>query len=117
MAIPTTTKTPPIKPATKPATKSEILQNIADSTGLTRKEVSGVLDALGNEIKKGVGSRGPGAFAIPGLCKIVVLRKPATKAATRPNPFKPGEMMEVKAKPARKVVKIRPLKNLKDMVG
>jgi nucleoid DNA-binding protein len=100
----------------KSATKSEILENISKSTGLTRKEVSSVLDALSAEIKKGVGSRGPGIFAIPGLCKIVVQKKPATKAMMRPNPFKPGEMMEVKAKPARKVVKIRPLKNLKDMV-
>ncbi len=100
----------------KAATKSQILESISNSTGLTRKEVGGVLDALSAEIKKGVGSRGPGAFTIPGLCKIVVLKKPATKAAIRPNPFKPGEMMEVKAKPARKIVKIRPLKNLKDMV-
>ena len=100
----------------KPATKSEILNNIAESTDLARKDVSSVLDALSEEIKKGVGKRGPGAFTIPGLCKIVVQRKPATKATTRPNPFKPGEMMEVSAKPARNVVKIRPLKNLKDMV-
>jgi len=100
----------------KPATKSQILESISTSTGLTRKEVSSVLDALSAEIKKGIGSRGPGAFAIPGLLKIVVQRKPATKAAVRPNPFKPGEMMNVKAKPARKVVKVRPLKNLKDMV-
>ncbi len=101
----------------KPATKSEILNNISDNTGLSRKEVSSVLDSLSTEIKRGVGRRGPGAFTIPGLCKIVVQRKPATKAATRPNPFKPGEMMQVKAKPARNVVKIRPLKNLKDMVS
>ena len=100
----------------KPATKTEILNNIAEETGLARKDVASVLEALSGEIKKGVSKRGPGMFTIPGLCKIVVQRKPATKAATRPNPFKPGEMMEVKAKPARNVVKIRPLKNLKDMV-
>ncbi len=100
----------------KAATKTEILQNIAEATGLSRKDVGGVLEALSAEIKKGVSKRGPGAFTLPGLCKIVVQRKPATKATTRPNPFKPGEMMEVAAKPARNVVKIRPLKNLKDMV-
>ena len=101
----------------KPATKTEILNNIAEATGLARKDVAGVLDALSEEIKKGVKKSGPGQFTIPGLCKIVVQRKPATKAATRPNPFKPGEMMEVAAKPARNVVKVRPLKNLKDMVA
>ncbi len=49
--------------------------------------------------------------------KITVIKKPATKAGTRPNPFKPGEMMDVKAKPARNVVKVRPLKSLKEMVA
>lgn len=101
----------------KAATKTEILNNIAESTGLSRKDVSGVFDALSNEIKKGVKKGGPGQFTIPGLCKIVVQRKPATKATTRPNPFKPGEMMDVAAKPARNVIKVRPLKNLKDMVA
>jgi nucleoid DNA-binding protein len=101
----------------KPATKTEILNNIAESTGLARKDVAGVMEALSEEIKKGVSKRGPGVFTIPGLCKIVVQRKPATKATTRANPFKPGEMMEVAAKPARNVVKVRPLKNLKDMVA
>ena len=103
-------------PTVKPATKTEVLSNIAEATELSKKDVAAVLDALGAEIKKGVGKRGPGAFTIPGLCKIVVQKKPATKASVRPNPFVPGEMMNVKAKPARKIVKIRPLKNLKDMV-
>ena len=100
----------------KPPTKSEILESISTTTGLTRKDVSSVLDALGGEIAKAVGKKGAGSFTLPGLCKIQVQRKPATKAATKPNPFKPGEMMQVAAKPARNVVKIRPLKNLKDMV-
>ncbi|MCB1098402.1 MAG: HU family DNA-binding protein [Verrucomicrobiales bacterium] len=99
----------------KPPTKSEILESISTTTGLTRKDVSSVLDALSAEIAKAVGKKGAGSFTLPGLCKIQVQRKPATKAATKPNPFKPGEMMDVAAKPARNVVKIRPLKNLKDM--
>ena len=102
--------------AAKAPTKTEILSNIAETTSLSKKEVASVLDALSGEIANAIGKKGPGAFAIPGLCKIVVQRKPATKATTKPNPFKPGEMMEVSAKPARNVVKVRPLKNLKDMV-
>jgi hypothetical protein len=47
--------------------------------------------------------------------KLVVQRKPATKARRGINPFT-GEETIFKAKPARNVVKIRPLKNLKDMV-
>jgi hypothetical protein len=66
-------------------------------------------------IKKDL-SKGPGIFSVPGLMKIQVIKKPATKAKTMPNPFKPGEMMQVKAKPARKVVKVRALKALKEMV-
>jgi nucleoid DNA-binding protein len=100
----------------KPMSKSDILNKLAEGTGLNRKQVSSVIDELAKLIGQSVGKKGPGSFNMPGLFKIVVTRKPATKATTRPNPFKPGEMMSVPAKPARNVVKIRPLKSLKDMV-
>lgn len=100
----------------KTRTKSEIFSTLAEDAGLTRKQVATVFDGLSSMIKKDLGSRGPGAFTVPGLMKITVQKKPATKARTMPNPFNPGEMMTVKAKPARKVVKVRPLKNLKEMV-
>jgi len=104
-------------PAKKAPTKTEVLNGIVEATGLTKKEVAGVFEALEDHIRKSVGKRGPGSFAIPGLCKIVVQHKPAQPAKKGvPNPFKPGELMDVAAKPARKVVKVRPLKNLKDMV-
>ena len=99
----------------KPRTKSEIYAGLAEETGLTRKQVSTVFECLHGMIKKDL-SKGAGVFAMPGLMKIMVQKKPAVKAGRRPNPFKPGEMMDVKARPARKVVKVRPLKNLKDMV-
>jgi nucleoid DNA-binding protein len=99
----------------KPLTKSEVYAAIAEATGLARKDVSKVFEELSNLIGKNIGKKGPGVFAVPGLMKITVIKKEATKATTRPNPFKPGEMMKVAAKPARKIVKIRPLKSLKDM--
>lgn len=98
----------------KPATKSEILTNIAKETGLARKQVAAVLEGLAGEIKKAVGKKGPGLFAVPGLMKITVINKPATKARKGINPFTKEEVM-FKAKPARRVVKVRPLKALKDM--
>jgi nucleoid DNA-binding protein len=97
----------------KPATKSEILTNIAKSTELSRKQVSSVFDALSEQIKGAVGKKGPGIFAVPGLMKIMVITKPATKARMGINPFTKLEQM-FKAKPARKVIKVRPLKALKD---
>ena len=97
----------------KAATKSEILANIAESTQLSRKQVSGVFDALSEQIKFAVGKKGPGLFAVPGLMKITVINKPATKARKGINPFTKEEQM-FKAKPARKVIKVRPLKALKD---
>ena len=104
------------KAATKKApTKTEILNSLAEQTDLNRKDVAAVLDALAGDIGKALGKRGPGMFSIPGLCKILVQRKPATKARKGINPFT-GEETVFKAKPARNVVKIRPLKNLKDMV-
>jgi len=99
----------------KAATKTEIVSAVADKTGLTKKQVNEVLDVLGGLVKKDLGKRGPGVFTIPGLVKLKVQRKPATKAREMKNPFT-GEMITVKAKPARNVVKASPLKAVKDMV-
>jgi nucleoid DNA-binding protein len=104
------------KAAPKPPTKTEIMTNIAEASGLTKKEVAAVFEALSGEIAKALGKRGgPGQFTVPGLCKITVQRKPATKEREGVNPFT-GEPTIFKAKPARNIVKIRPLKGLKDMV-
>jgi len=96
----------------------EIYAKIVEDTGLTRKDVAAVFDSLNGQIKKNLGGRGaPGMFTVPGLLKMRVVKKPARKARKGvPNPFKPGELMDVAAKPASKVVKVSPLKGLKDMV-
>jgi nucleoid DNA-binding protein len=100
----------------KALTKSAVYQHLADKTGLSRKQVGSVFDELSALIKNELGKKGPGVLAVGGLMKFKIVKKPATKAGRRPNPFKPGEMMEVKAKPARNSVKILALKSLKDMV-
>ena len=102
------------KAANKAATKTEILESIAKATDLKKKQIGAVLDALTAEIKKGM--KGAGVFQIPGLVKIEKRKVPARPAKKHvPNPFKPGEFMDVKAKPARVKIKVRPLKNLKAM--
>ena len=101
--------------AKKPPTKSEILNHIASETGLARKDVNAVFDSLGELIAKNLKPRAAGVFNLPGLMKIKVVKKPATKARKGINPFT-GEETVFKAKPARKVVKVQPLKGLKDMV-
>ena len=103
------------KVGVKLMTKSEIVSGIADKTGLTKKDINSVFEAMAAQIKKSLGRSGAGAYTVPGLMKLVVQRKPATKARKGINPFS-GEETVFKAKPARNVVKIRPLKNLKDMV-
>ena len=101
-------------------TKSQLFTHISEDTELTRKQVASVFDSL-DEFKKFISegpikSRGAGQFKIPGLMKIKINKKPATKARKNvPNPFRPGELMDVKAKPARNVVKVLALKALKDM--
>ncbi len=102
-------------PSDRAPTKSEILNILAAETTLNRKQVSAVLDSLTDLIGKAIGSRGAGLFALPGLLKVKVIKKPATKARKGINPFTKEEVM-FKAKPARKVVKILPLKGIKDMV-
>ena len=103
------------KAAAKPRTKTELLSSIADATDLSRAQVASVFAALASDIKKDLGKRGPGMFTIPGLVKLKVQRKPATKERKGTNPFT-GEEMMFKAKPARNVVKAQPLKAVKDMV-
>ncbi len=104
-----------VKVTSKARTKSEVFGGLADATELSKKEIVGVFDELGKLIKRDLGKRGPGLFTVPGLMKIKVVRKPATKARRGINPFT-GEEMMFKAKPARNVVKVLPLKGLKSMV-
>jgi nucleoid DNA-binding protein len=103
------------KAPAKAMTKTEILAALAEGTGLSKKDVSSVLDELSTVIGKSLGKQGPGVFNLPGLLKVKVVRKPATKAHKGINPFTKEETM-FKAKPARNVVKVLPLKALKDMV-
>jgi nucleoid DNA-binding protein len=103
------------KAAAKAATKSALFQSLADATGLSRKDIASVFDALTALIKREVGKKGPGVIALPGLLKIKRVHKPATKARPGRNPAT-GEPMMIKAKPARTVVKAQPLKSLKEMV-
>jgi nucleoid DNA-binding protein len=98
----------------KAPSKGDILRTAADETGLNRKQVSAVLESLGAQIRNALGKKGPGTFTVPGLMRINVISKPATKARKGINPFTKEEQM-FKAKPARKVVKVRPLKSLKEM--
>lgn len=99
----------------KAPTKSEIYAKIVEDTGLTRKDVAAVFESLNGQIKKNLGGRNaPGIFTVPGLLKMRVVKKPATKARKGVNPFTKEEMM-FKAKPASRVVKVSALKGLKDM--
>lgn len=99
-------------------TKSQMYAHISEDTGLARKDVVSVFESLSDVIEGHIKSRGAGVFKLPGLLKIKINKKPATKARKNvPNPFRPGELMDVKAKPARKVVKVLALKALKDMAA
>ncbi len=99
-----------------PYTKTQTIQALMDKTGLSRKEIASVLEGLGDIIEGHVKKRSCGSFTLPGLLKIKTVKKPARKAQKNvPNPFRPGETMDVAAKPATTVVKALPLKKLKDM--
>ena len=98
-------------------TKTQMLADIAESTQLTKKQVGSVLDALEGIIGRHIMKGSVGSCTIPGLLKIKTVAKPRQKAKKNiPNPFRPGEFMDVKAKPASTRVKVLPLKKLKDMV-
>ncbi len=99
----------------KPRTKSEVLTVISDHVGISKKEAAAVFEVMGDMIEKDLKKNACGAFNVPGMMKVYVQRKPATKARKGINPFTKEEMI-FKAKPARNVVKVRPLKSLKDRV-
>ncbi|ERP92960.1 MAG: HU family DNA-binding protein [Pseudomonadales bacterium] len=111
-----TTAARKVKTVTEPMNKTQIVNQIADTTGLTKKDVNAVFDELGVIIEGHIKKRGAGQFTLPGLMKIVTQKKPATKARKGINPFT-GEETTFAAKPARTMVKIRPLKKLKDMAS
>jgi nucleoid DNA-binding protein len=99
----------------KAMTKSALYQEIANIAGLTRKQVAEVFDALSKLVTRELGKKGPGAFTLPGMAKLKLVRKPATKARQGINPFTKQPQM-FKAKPARNIVRIRPLKALNEKV-
>jgi DNA-binding protein HU-beta len=94
-------------------TKSQLIEKIAADTEMGKRDVKRILETLATvgykELKKA------GVFLVPGFAKFVVIKKPATKARKGTNPFN-GEPMMFKAKPARKIVRARPVKAAKDAV-
>jgi nucleoid DNA-binding protein len=124
-AVKTSAKKAPAKPAvvvskklpvaTKPYNKTQILSTISQLTGVTKKQAGDVVDALGKILEAHLKKGAAGVFTLPGMMKCYILHKPATKAHKGINPFTKEEMM-FKAKPARNVVRIRPLKKLKEIV-
>ncbi len=106
-------KTAGFPAVTKPRSKSQVVAALADATSLSKKEVAGVFEALTGLIKQDL--KGPGLFSVPGLMKVKKIHKPKKPARKGINPFT-GLETTFKAKPARDVVKVLPLKGLKDMV-
>jgi nucleoid DNA-binding protein len=103
-----------VKPIKEPYTKSQLISAISETTELPKKDVGNVISELSNIIEGHLKRNAAGVFTFPGLLKMKVVRKPATKARKGINPFT-GEETVFKAKPARNVVKIQPLKAVKEM--
>jgi nucleoid DNA-binding protein len=99
----------------KRMTKAQIMSELSDKTGLTKKEVGAVFDGLRDLIKRELGRRGPGEFVIPDLLKLKVRTIPARKERKGIDPFTKQERM-FPAKPAQKKVRATALKKLKDLV-
>lgn len=104
-------------PVSKAMTKSEVYAVIAENTGLAKKDVGAVFGELGEIIERHINRKAIGQFIMPGLLKIRCIKRPARPARRGvPNPFKPGELMDIPAKPASMKVKVTPLKKLKELV-
>ena len=100
----------------KPLTKTQIIAELAETTKLSKKDVSTVVDSLADLIKKSLGKKGAGSFTLPGVLKVYkqhVKAKPAQKGVKNPLT---GELYDRAAKPAHDRVKIKALKSLKEVV-
>lgn len=105
-----------LKAITKKQTKVQILKNVAEQTGLSLRQVRDVFITVGYIAKCHLIKRGSGEFAIPEMAiKVVRKTKPATKARQGRNPIT-GEAITIAAKPKRDVIKVRPLKSLKEVL-
>ncbi len=104
-----------VKAIPEPMTKTVLYRTLAERTGLARKDINAVFETLDEIIEGHLKKRGAGVFTLPGLAKMRVVRKPARRARKGTNPFT-GEEMVFKAKPAHNVIKISPLKKLKEKV-
>ncbi len=96
-------------------TKQKLLQHLSKKTGLPKKVINSVFTELLNTIKDHINPSGPGKFTLPGILKITTKTIPAQKEKMGLNPFTKKKML-FKAKPATRKIKIKALKNLKDLV-
>jgi nucleoid DNA-binding protein len=110
-----TLKIPKLLPPRAPYKKTELFKTVAEQTGIHKKEAQKVLETLETIMKLHLSKKGPGQFVLPGVFKMTTVTKPAIKSRTGKNPFT-GEEMVFKAKPARRVVKIRILKKFKSEI-
>jgi len=97
-------------------TKSQIVASVAESTGLSKKQVVSVMEEVDLLVERSIKKRSVGEFTIPGMMKITTVKKPARKARKGINPFT-GEETVFKAKPASVAVKVRPLKKMKEFAA
>ncbi len=97
-------------------TKSEFIGQVAEKTGLAKKDVTAVFDAVNGIVAKELGKGGPGEVVLPNLLKLTVTTKPAVPEREGINPFTKQPTV-FKAKPERRVVKARVLKSLKDAIS
>ncbi len=102
-------------PITAAQTKSQLMGSIAEATGLSKRQVASVVESLSDHIIRHLKPKGVGKFTLPGVAKFTTVNKPARKARKGINPFT-GEEIMIKAKPASRGVRVRPLKAVKDQV-
>jgi nucleoid DNA-binding protein len=99
----------------KRMSKSQFVTTLAEKSGLNKKQATSALDTINTMVAQQLGKRGPGEVLIPGLLKLNIVNKPATRKHEGLNPFT-KEPMTYQAKAARKVIRVRPLKALKDAI-
>ena len=114
----TTTRAKAAAPALKPCkivfTKTGLIDKMAERAGIERKQAAACYKLLEDVMQASIMKGGLGVFTLPGLLKVKTRIKPAVKGGKKAiNPFTKEEYITT-AKPAKTIVKVLPMKKLKD---
>ena len=99
----------------KRMSKSQVIAELSEKTGLGKKDVQNVFDQLLQLVERELGASGPGEFVLADMVKLRVKMTPGRPEHVGLDPFTKAERT-FPARPAARKVRAAPVKRLKDLM-